>query len=218
LAWTEAGGELMQIEVSLVAGKGGTKLTGNLGNVMKESCEAAMTYARAHAGLLGIREDWAQEHDAHIHVPAGAVPKDGPSAGVAVAVALVSALTNRPVRKDITMTGEISLRGRVMTVGGIKEKVLVAHRAGITEVMLPRENERDLDEIPAEVREELTFHWIDNLDEAIPLALVDCNPQKPAHAAEDRNGSAKKNTKSTAPDKRNSRQTSSKRKSAPARV
>jgi ATP-dependent Lon protease len=171
LAYTEFGGELLPIEVSLVAGKGNTKLTGNLGNVMKESCEAAMTYARAHAAQLGIDGDWTKKHDAHIHVPAGAVPKDGPSAGVAIAVALVSALTKRPIRKEIAMTGEISLRGKVMEVGGVKEKVLAAHRAGVLEVLLPAENERDLDDIPDEVKQTLKFHFASKLDEAIKLAL-----------------------------------------------
>lgn len=171
LAWTEVGGEIMPIEVSLVQGRGNTKLTGNLGNVMKESGEAAMTYARSHAELLGITGDWTKKHDAHVHVPSGAVPKDGPSAGVAIAVALVSALTERPVRKEIAMTGEISLRGRVMPIGGVKEKVLAAHRAGLTEVMLPQENQRDFDDIPAEVRSELKFHWVEQLDQAIELAL-----------------------------------------------
>lgn len=172
LAWTETGGELMPIEVSLVAGKGSTKLTGNLGAVMKESCEAAMTYARAHAAELHISGDWTRKHDAHIHVPSGAVPKDGPSAGVAIACALTSALTNVAVRRDVAMTGEISLRGRVLPVGGVKEKVLAAHRAGVTTLLLPEENERDLDELPKEIRDTLTFHLLRTLDEAIPLALV----------------------------------------------
>jgi ATP-dependent Lon protease len=172
LAYTEMGGEVMPIEVSLVDGKGATKLTGNLGNVMKESAEAAMTYARAHAKQLGINGDWTKSHDAHIHVPAGAVPKDGPSAGVALSVALVSALTNRPVRKEIAMTGEISLRGRVLPIGGVKEKVLAAHRAGIHEVLLPSENQRDLDDIPVEVQQALKFHWVDQLEEAVELCLV----------------------------------------------
>jgi ATP-dependent Lon protease len=172
LAYTEMGGEVMPIEVSLVDGKGATKLTGNLGNVMKESAEAAMTYARSHATELGINGDWTKKHDAHIHVPAGAVPKDGPSAGVAMSVALISALTNRPVRKEIAMTGEISLRGRVMPIGGVKEKVLAAHRAGLHEVLLPSENERDLDDIPAEVQKGLKFHWVDKLDEAVKVCLV----------------------------------------------
>lgn len=172
LAWTEVGGELMPIEVSLVAGKGNTKLTGNLGPVMKESCEAAMTYARSHAVALGIDGDWTKKHDAHVHVPSGAVPKDGPSAGVAIAVALVSAMTNTPVRKEVAMTGEISLRGRIMSIGGVKEKVLAAHRAGVKEILLPAENERDLEDIPTEVRQALHFHWVDKLDEAIKVALV----------------------------------------------
>jgi ATP-dependent Lon protease len=132
-----------------------------------------MTYARAHADELGISGDWTRKHDAHIHVPAGAVPKDGPSAGVAIAVAIISALTGKPVRKEIALSGEISLRGRVLTVGGVKEKVLAAHRAGLKEIVLPRENERDLDDIPEEVRNALKFHWVDNLDEALAIAIID---------------------------------------------
>jgi ATP-dependent Lon protease len=176
LAWTEVGGEILPIEVSLVEGSGNTKLTGNLGQVMKESCEAAMTYARSHAIALGIEGDWTKKHDAHIHVPSGAVPKDGPSAGVAIAVALVSAMTAKPVKKEIAMTGEISLRGRVLAVGGVKEKVLAAHRAGLTQIILPEENERDLDEIPKEVRDALHFHIASDLGEAIKLALADIAP------------------------------------------
>ncbi len=176
LAWTEVGGEILPIEVSLVEGSGNTKLTGNLGQVMKESCEAAMTYARSHAVALGIEGDWTKKHDAHIHVPSGAVPKDGPSAGVAIAVALVSAMTARPVKKEFAMTGEISLRGRVLAVGGIKEKFLAAHRAGLTDIILPEENERDLDDIPKEVRDALTFHIISDLGEAIKLALANAAP------------------------------------------
>lgn len=176
LAWTEVGGELMPIEVAMVEGKGATKLTGNLGNVMKESCEAAMTYIRSHAATLDIDGDWTLKHDAHIHVPAGAVPKDGPSAGVAIATALVSALTGKAVRRDVAMTGEISLRGRVMPIGGVKEKVLAAHRAGVNQILLPKENERDLDDIPAEVRGGLRFHFVANLDEVLPLALVGAKP------------------------------------------
>ena len=171
LAWTEVGGELLPIEVSLVEGEGKTKLTGNLGAVMKESCEAAMTYARSHAVELGIDGDWTKSHDAHIHVPAGATPKDGPSAGVAIVVALVSAMTKRAVRNDVAVTGEISLRGRVLPVGGVREKVLAAHRAGIKHVLLPRENERDLEELSEEVKRDITFHPLDKLGEAIGLAL-----------------------------------------------
>jgi ATP-dependent Lon protease len=183
LAYTEFGGEVMPIEVSLVAGKGTTKLTGNLGNVMKESAEAAMTYARSHADLLGISGDWTKKHDAHIHVPSGAVPKDGPSAGVAMAVALTSAMTNRAVRKEICMTGEISLRGKIMPIGGVKEKVLAAHRAGLKEVLLPLENERDLEDIPKEVQKDLKFYWVEKLDDAIGICLVPKTKSKRAAGA-----------------------------------
>ncbi|RYX82974.1 endopeptidase La [bacterium] len=171
LAWTEVGGEVLPIEVLLTAGMGNSKMTGNLGQVMKESGDAAMTYARAHALELGIEADFAARHDAHIHVPSGAVPKDGPSAGVAIATALVSAMSGRPVRKEIAMTGEISLRGHVMPVGGVKEKILAAHRVGATEIMLPAENERDLSELPAEVRDALKFHLVSRLNEALNIAL-----------------------------------------------
>ncbi len=171
LAWTEVGGEVLPIEVLLTAGMGNSKMTGNLGQVMKESVDAAMTYARAHALELGIEADFASRHDAHIHVPSGAVPKDGPSAGVAIATALVSAMSGRPVRKEIAMTGEISLRGHVMPVGGVKEKILAAHRVGATEIMLPAENERDLSELPAEVRSALKFHLVTRLNEALNIAL-----------------------------------------------
>jgi len=181
LAWTEAGGEVLAIEVLLTAGVGNAKQTGNLGPVMKESCDAAMTYARAHASELGIEADFAAKHDAHIHVPAGAVPKDGPSAGVAIATALVSAMSGRPARKDVAMTGEISLRGHVMAVGGVKEKILAAHRVGATELILPAENERDLDELPAEVRDSILFHLVDRLDVALKIALLPADtPSRPA--------------------------------------
>ena len=171
LAWTEMGGEVLPIEVLLIPGVGNAKQTGNLGAVMKESCEAAMTYARAHASELGIPSDFAARHDAHIHVPSGAVPKDGPSAGVAITVALVSAMAGRAARKEVAMTGEISLRGHVLAVGGVKEKILAAHRVGATEVILPAENERDLEELAPEIRADLTFHPVERLSEAIELAL-----------------------------------------------
>ncbi|RYG70624.1 endopeptidase La, partial [bacterium] len=171
LAWTEVGGEVLSIEVLLTKGLGNTKQTGNLGQVMKESIDAAMTYARAHASELGIETDFAATHDAHIHVPSGGVPKDGPSAGVAITVALVSAMSGRPARKEVAMTGEISLRGHVMPVGGVKEKILAAHRVGAKEIILPLENERDLEELPAEVRADLTFHPVDRLNKALEIAL-----------------------------------------------
>ena len=175
LAWTEMGGEVLPIEVLLIPGAGNAKQTGNLGAVMKESCETAMTYARAHASELGIPSDFAARHDAHIHVPSGAVPKDGPSAGVAITVALVSAMAGRAARKEVAMTGEISLRGHVLPIGGLKEKVLAAHRVGATEVILPAENERDLEELAPEIRNALTFHPVERLDEAIKLALHPIN-------------------------------------------
>ncbi len=171
LAWTEVGGEVLAVEVLLTAGMGNTKMTGNLGQVMKESAEAAMTYARAHAAELGIEADFAARHDAHIHVPSGAVPKDGPSAGVAIATALVSAMSGRAARKEIAMTGEISLRGHVLTVGGVKEKILAAHRVGASQIILPKENERDLSELPKEVRDALQFHLVSRLQEALDIAL-----------------------------------------------
>jgi ATP-dependent Lon protease len=179
LAWTEVGGEVLPIEVLLTKGLGNTKQTGNLGQVMKESIDAAMTYARAHASELGIETDFAATHDAHIHVPSGGVPKDGPSAGVAITVALVSAMSGRPARKEVAMTGEISLRGHVMPVGGVKEKILAAHRIGAKEIILPAENERDLEELPVEVRNALTFHPVDRLNKALEIALypIEATPQ-----------------------------------------
>ncbi len=171
LAWTEVGGEVLPIEVLLTVGVGNVKQTGNLGQVMKESCDAAMTYARAHALELGIETNFAATHDAHIHVPSGGVPKDGPSAGVAITVALVSAMSGRPARKEVAMTGEISLRGHVMPVGGVKEKILAAHRVGAKEIILPLENERDLEELAPEVRDSLIFHPVERLNQALELAL-----------------------------------------------
>jgi ATP-dependent Lon protease len=171
LAWTEVGGEILETEVGLMRGKGNLILTGKLGEVMQESARAAVSYLRSRADLFGIDPDFSETHDLHIHVPEGAIPKDGPSAGIAMATALVSALTRRPVRKDVAMTGEITLRGKVLPVGGIKDKTLAAFRAGIREVILPRENERDLEEIPAEVLERMTVHFVESMDEVLRLAL-----------------------------------------------
>ena len=165
------GGELLETEVGLMPGKGKLTLTGKLGEVMQESARAAVSYLRSRAELFGIEPDFNESLDIHLHVPEGAIPKDGPSAGITMATALVSALTKIAVRKDVAMTGEITLRGKVLPVGGIKDKVLAAYRGGITEVILPKENEKDLEEIPAEVRESMEFHLVESMDEVLRLAL-----------------------------------------------
>ncbi len=172
LAYTSAGGDILSIEVSIVPGKGKLTLTGKLGDVMKESAQAAFSYIRSRAEVLNVDPDFYQKNDIHIHVPEGGTPKDGPSAGITIATALVSALTNRAVKKEVGMTGEITLRGRVLPIGGLKEKALSAHRAGITTIIIPKENEKDLDEIPKSVREELTFIPVQHLDTVLEHALV----------------------------------------------
>ncbi len=171
LAWTETGGELLETEVGLMKGKGKLTLTGKLGEVMQESARAAVSYLRSRAGLLGVDPDFNEELDVHIHVPEGAIPKDGPSAGITMATALISAVAKVPVRKDIAMTGEITLRGRVLPVGGIKHKLLAAYRADIREVILPKENEKDLEDLPDEVREVLETHLVERMDEVLSYAL-----------------------------------------------
>jgi ATP-dependent Lon protease len=155
------------VEASLVPGKGNLTLTGKLGDVMQESARAALTYTRAHASYLGVKGNFYETKDIHIHVPAGAIPKDGPSAGVTMTVALASAISGKPVKKDVAMTGEVTLRGKVLPVGGIKEKVLAAHRAGVTKVILPKDNEKDLDEIPQEIKDELQFVFVEHIDEVL---------------------------------------------------
>lgn len=167
------GGDVTNVEVSLVKGRGNLTLTGHLGDVMQESAKAAFSYARSRAQALGVDQDFYRKTDVHIHVPAGAIPKDGPSGGITMATALVSALTRRPVRKDVAMTGEITLRGKVLPVGGVKEKVLAAHRAGMKTVILAAENEKDLEEIPSYVKREMTFHFVDHIDEVLKHALLD---------------------------------------------
>ncbi|MGM9925763.1 MAG: endopeptidase La [Bacillus sp. (in: firmicutes)] len=172
LAYTTVGGDTLQIEVSLSAGKGKLSLTGKLGDVMKESAQAALTCVRSKAAELGIDEHFYEKYDIHIHVPEGAVPKDGPSAGITMATAIVSALTGKAIRKDVGMTGEITLRGRVLPIGGLKEKTLSAHRAGLTTIILPQDNEKDIEDIPESIRKELTFHPVSSIDEVLELALV----------------------------------------------
>jgi len=181
LAYTTVGGETLEIEVSVVDGRGRLQLTGTLGDVMKESASAAMSYARQRAAQLGIAPDFYKTKDIHIHIPAGATPKDGPSAGIAIATAVVSALTGIPVRGDVAMTGEITLRGRVLPIGGVKEKAVGAHRAGVTHVLLPKGNVRDLDDVPHEVKDAITFHMVGSMDEVLSLGLR--TPTLPATVA-----------------------------------
>ena len=173
LAWTPAGGEIMFVEASKMPGGKGLTLTGKLGDVMKESARAALTYVRSRAGDWQIDPSFFERHDIHIHLPVGAIPKDGPSAGVALVTVLTSLLTGRPVRNDLAMTGEVTLRGRVMPVGGVKEKVLGAMRAGITTIILPRRNEKDLDDVPEAVKSKLTFRMVDRIEQVLDLALAD---------------------------------------------
>ncbi|HHF5315693.1 TPA: endopeptidase La [Haemophilus influenzae] len=171
LAWTEVGGDLLTIETASVVGKGKLSFTGSLGDVMKESIQAAMTVVRARAEKLGINSEFHEKRDIHIHVPDGATPKDGPSAGIAMCTALVSCLTGNPVRADVAMTGEISLRGKVLPIGGLKEKLLAAHRGGIKTVLIPKENVKDLEEIPENVKQNLAIHAVETIDEVLGLAL-----------------------------------------------
>ncbi|WP_044640612.1 endopeptidase La [Risungbinella massiliensis] len=172
LAWTELGGDTLSIEVTLLPGKGRLTLTGKLGDVMKESAQAAFTYIRSRAEELGIDPAFHESKDVHIHVPEGAIPKDGPSAGITMATAMVSALSGTPVSREVAMTGEITLRGRVLPIGGLKEKSLAAHRAGIKHVLLPKENEKDLEEIPKSILSEMTFTPVEHIDEVLQIALV----------------------------------------------
>ncbi|MBW2107851.1 MAG: endopeptidase La [Deltaproteobacteria bacterium] len=178
LAWTQAGGEMLYVEAATMQGKGELTLTGQLGEVMQESAKAALSYARSHAKALGIRAGFYEEKDLHIHVPAGAIPKDGPSAGVTMATALVSALSGRPVRRDIAMTGEITLRGRVLPVGGVKDKALAALRAKVFKVIIPEQNQKDLAEIPSRVRRKLTFIPVRSMDEVLKHVLCPKPPKR----------------------------------------
>ncbi len=172
VAWTETGGDILSIEVSLMKGKGGLTLTGKLGDVMKESAQAGFSYIRTRAAMLNIEDNFQEKYDVHIHIPEGAIPKDGPSAGITMVTAMVSALTNRPIRKDVAMTGEITLRGRVLPIGGVKEKVLAAHRGGIKIMILPVENKKDLEEIPQSVQKRMDFRLVEHMDEVLKIALV----------------------------------------------
>jgi ATP-dependent Lon protease len=172
LAWTELGGELLTVEAQVMPGKGKLTITGKLGEVMQESAQAAMSYVRPRAELLGLDKRFLENVDIHVHVPEGAIPKDGPSAGITMATTLVSALCRFPVRKDVAMTGEITLRGRVLPIGGLKEKVLAAHRGGIKKVLIPKENAKDIREIPRRVRDRLQMVLVEHADDVLREALV----------------------------------------------
>jgi ATP-dependent Lon protease len=176
LAWTEVGGEVLQIEATLTNGRGGVTLTGKLGEVMQESAQAALTCIKSRAERLGMNLEFIRKRDLHIHIPEGAIPKDGPSAGVTLATAMASALTRVAVRRDVAMTGEITLRGKVLPVGGIKEKLLAAHRVGVSTVLLPKDNEKDLEDVPEEVRADMTIQLVETIDEVLSLALEDACP------------------------------------------
>jgi ATP-dependent Lon protease len=177
LAWTEVGGSILSTEATVVDGKGKLTLTGKLGDVMQESAQAAMSYIRSRAVRLGLPRDFYRNIDVHIHVPEGAIPKDGPSAGITIATAIASALSRIPVRRDLAMTGEITLRGKVLPIGGLKEKLLAAHRAGLFEAILPKENEKDVAEVPENLRTAMKLHFVENMDQVLALALESPLPQ-----------------------------------------
>jgi ATP-dependent Lon protease len=171
LAWTEVGGSILGTEAAIMEGRGKLTTTGKLGDVMQESAQAAMSYVRSRAHHFGLPRDFYRHLDIHLHVPEGAIPKDGPSAGITIATSITSALTSIPVRADIAMTGEITVRGRVLPIGGLKEKLLAAHRHGIREVVLPADNEKDLPDLPDIIRKEMKMHFVSSMDEVLKLAL-----------------------------------------------
>jgi ATP-dependent Lon protease len=195
IAWTEMGGEIMPVEVLLVEGKGNVQITGQIGNVMQESAQAALTYLKSRADEFQLDPEWFENLDIHIHIPEGAIPKDGPSAGITICTALVSAFTVREVNKEVGMTGEITLRGKILPVGGVREKVLAAHRAGLKTVLLPRKNAKDLIDVPKRARSELNIILVDHIDQVLKEALL------PPHTEpERRRAPRKKKTAGPAPE------------------
>ena len=172
LAWTQVGGELLFIETLIMPGKGKLTVTGKLGDVMQESAQAALSYVRSRAANLMIEDDFYQKYDIHIHIPEGAIPKDGPSAGISMCSSLVSALTKRKVHRDIAMTGEITLRGRVLPIGGLKEKIIAAHRGGIKKILIPKENEKDLKDVPKTITNQLEIVSVEHMDEVLTHTLI----------------------------------------------
>src|SRR5262249_23860056 len=186
LAWTSTGGDILFIEALAVRGKGGLRLTGQLGDVMKESAQAAMSYARAHAPELGIPEDFFETHDVHVHVPEGSIPKDGPSAGITMAAAMISAFTQMRIRRDVAMTGEITLRGESLATGGVKEKVLAARQAQTRTIVLPRLNRRDVLQISSRILHGIEFQYVDNVEEVLAIALLPGENRPPAPAREEK--------------------------------
>jgi ATP-dependent Lon protease len=171
LAWTEVGGSILTTEAAIMEGRGKLTTTGKLGDVMQESAQAAMSYIRSRSHVMGLPRDFYRHIDIHLHVPEGAIPKDGPSAGITIATSICSALTSIPVRADLAMTGEITVRGHVLPIGGLKEKIMAAHRQGIREIILPRENEKDLPDIPENIRKEMKLHFVESMDQVLKIAL-----------------------------------------------
>ena len=192
LAWTQSGGEIIFIEATKMKGKGNLVLTGHLGDVMKESAHAAMSFIRSRAQLLGIKENIFSQHDIHVHIPAGAIPKDGPSAGITMATCLASIFTDRPIKKNLAMTGEVTLRGRVLPIGGLREKALAAMRAGIQQVIIPKKNEKDLLELPPKVKKSLEFMPVAEMDEVLEIALLPRRKSKSRKAGSSRKKPAAK--------------------------
>jgi ATP-dependent Lon protease len=184
LAWTEVGGEILVTEATLMPGRGKLTLTGKLGDVMQESAQAAMSWLRSRSEDFGIPRDFTRRTDVHVHIPEGAIPKDGPSAGITLATALVSALARVPTRRDVAMTGEITLRGKVLPIGGVKEKLLAAHRAGLTNIVMPKDNEKDLADIPKNVLDVMNVHLVESMDQVLRLALAGPLPSLPPPAAD----------------------------------